>query len=169
MSDAEFRVGPGVPMPSDPHFMPPTPMQPRKRRTGLLIGLGAFAAVAVIVGAGLLVWVMLDKTPVGEAAAAVTQSPLEKAARQCANGNRFVTIGDGGKTLMFNTQGEERDGVSITTLECFLRELEVSDAIIAEIDTTRALDGRQTGDWGDYHGSWTYHPDNGLQMIVTMK
>jgi hypothetical protein len=35
------------------------------------------------------------------------------------------------------------------------------------MDNTRALDGMQTASWGNYEASWTYHPDEGLDVVVT--
>lgn len=32
---------------------------------------------------------------------------------------------------------------------------------------TRALDGTQHGTWGNISASWTYHPDSGLDAVLT--
>jgi hypothetical protein len=34
------------------------------------------------------------------------------------------------------------------------------------MEKTRALDGRQTASWSFIEASWTYHPDNGLDVII---
>jgi hypothetical protein len=49
---------------------------------------------------------------------------------------------------------------------CVLQGLEASDSVIARMDNTRALDGRQTGTWGDFEASWGYHPDDGLNLVI---
>lgn len=38
-------------------------------------------------------------------------------------------------------------------------------SIKEKMSSTRALDGLQTQNCGDYTVSWTYHPDNGLRVI----
>jgi hypothetical protein len=47
-----------------------------------------------------------------------------------------------------------------------LRELETPAYVTEQIGQTRALDGRQTATWGDFEASWTYHPDNGLNLVI---
>ena len=32
--------------------------------------------------------------------------------------------------------------------------------------STRALDGRQSATWAQFEASWTYHPDDGLDVLV---
>lgn len=83
------------------------------------------------------------------------------------NGN--LTVGDGGRTLTLNGAGDTSGGLAIDDLACVLGNLHVSDAVIAKMDGTRALDGMQTGSWDDIDASWTYHPDDGLDVILTQK
>lgn len=49
---------------------------------------------------------------------------------------------------------------------CILGAVDISDAVIAQMDGTRALNGRQTGSWDGFTASWTYHPNSGLNIIV---
>lgn len=56
--------------------------------------------------------------------------------------------------------------VSIADIECLLTALNTPDAVINKMNGTRALDGRQDGSWGNYEASWTYHPDDGLDIII---
>jgi hypothetical protein len=37
------------------------------------------------------------------------------------------------------------------------------------MEQTRALDGRQSETWEDFSASWTYHPDNGLDVLIREK
>ena len=76
-------------------------------------------------------------------------------------------IGDNGNTVTFDTMGEDDfKGDSFELVACALKYLEVTDFIIAQIDGTRALDGTQQAEWGDYRAVWTYHPDAGLVITV---
>ncbi|MGY0233940.1 hypothetical protein [Longispora urticae] len=64
--------------------------------------------------------------------------------------------------------GKKSAGLTLTELACFLVALKTPDSVIAEMNSTRALDGRQTGDWDNIHASWTYHPDDGLEVIMRL-
>jgi hypothetical protein len=37
---------------------------------------------------------------------------------------------------------------------------------VTEIDNTRALDGMQRDSWRKFKASWTYHPDDGLNIVI---
>lgn len=79
-----------------------------------------------------------------------------------------VEIGDGGHTLSIDMRGEEDfSGVSIENISCILDQLSTPDSIIDQMESTRALDGRQEASWRDLHASWTYHPDDGFAIIIT--
>ena len=60
-----------------------------------------------------------------------------------------VAVEDGGKTLIVNTKPEEDDALGVTSLslECVYEQLDVPKSITERIGATRALDGRQDGDW----------------------
>ncbi|MGW4682384.1 hypothetical protein ACWEOS_28295 [Micromonospora taraxaci] len=96
-------------------------------------------------------------------------SPLKEARQTCGAGrDDWAMLGDDGNSLTLRSVGKERTGLKLEQLRCYLTELKVPDAVIAEIEGTRALDGRQSGEWEDMGASWIYHPDNGLQMIITL-
>ncbi|MFE9914122.1 hypothetical protein ACFYPG_03100 [Micromonospora sp. NPDC005553] len=95
-------------------------------------------------------------------------SPLEAARQACGAGREdWAMLGDDGNSVTLRSVGKERTGLKLEQLQCYLTELKVPDAVIAEIEGTRALDGRQSGEWEDMSASWIYHPDDGLQMIIT--
>lgn len=80
----------------------------------------------------------------------------------------YARIGDGGYTITM--QGEPKNsyvGLPVTDLACILKAVKIPDSVVAEIDSTRALDGTQKDSWDKFQASWTYHPDNGLRIIVT--
>jgi len=101
----------------------------------------------------------------------VENSAIEDAVDTCdASTESGVDVGDGGRTLLIDTKGEEDAfGANIASVACLLNELDVSDAVISRIDSTRALDGRQEGGWGDYTASWGYHPDSGLDLVIELQ
>jgi hypothetical protein len=72
-----------------------------------------------------------------------------------------VAVGDAGLTLTL-------DGtVPYETAECVLSALDVPDSVTSRIGQTRALDGMQEAQWGTVEAVWTYHPDDGLNLILT--
>jgi hypothetical protein len=117
-----------------------------------------------------VVVVLLIIAVIAGVAAAAGSGKMAAALVECnVDRNNYATLGDGGRTLTLDGKGDEGPGLSVLNEVCILTELDVSDAILSEMSGTRALDGRQTGSWGDINASWSYHPDNGLDIILTMK
>lgn len=52
-------------------------------------------------------------------------------------------------------------------MRCILAQVKTPDYVIAQMDRTRALDGTQHGSWGNISASWSYHPDSGLDVVLT--
>ena len=78
-------------------------------------------------------------------------------------------IGDGGTTLDLDHQGaDDVLGIDTADLHCVLRELEAPASVVSQMDQTRALDGRQTSEWDGIEASWGYHPDTGLDVLLTL-
>ena len=77
-------------------------------------------------------------------------------------------IADGGTSLLLDT-GYADDEVSMEELACVLVALDTPEYVIDHIESTRALDGQQTAEWGDFSARWTYHPDSGIQMSLIDK
>jgi hypothetical protein len=92
-------------------------------------------------------------------------SPLSDAADSCAAGD----LADNDHTLVVDMEGEEpgTGTASIEDVLCVLGALETPQAIVAQMEATRALDGMQSATWSTYSAKWTYHPDNGLDLIIT--
>jgi hypothetical protein len=59
----------------------------------------------------------------------------------------------------------ERTFLSTLDLEVFLAELGFSPAVYERMNRTRALDGTQAASSSMANVTWTYHPDNGLQVV----
>jgi hypothetical protein len=93
---------------------------------------------------------------------------LEAVKEECAVGSSDIRIGDGGDTLSIDRAGAEvSPGATITQFECVIEALEVPDSLVDRINNTRALDGYQEGSFDQYSISWTYHPDDGVNMTIT--
>lgn len=96
------------------------------------------------------------------------QTGIESAVESCGlQGSPGFRVGDGGNTLSIDSKGEEdASGADITDVVCILVALDVSDAVISRLESTRALDGRQEGSWEGYTATWGYHPDSGLDLVI---
>jgi hypothetical protein len=134
--------------------------QAPSRPKGLLMFTAAAAAI-LLAGIGIVVVWALNADPFGAA------PPFVAAKQKCASSSEYAKLGDEGMSLTLDGLGQESGGLTYGQIECFWSELKTPDSIIAEMTSTRALDGKQAGEWGNIHASWTYHPDNGLQMILT--
>jgi hypothetical protein len=79
-----------------------------------------------------------------------------------------ITYGDNDKTLSLDGEGKEdhNDVVKLDTEMNILQALNISTAIEERIGNTRALDGTLSGEWGTFKATWTYHPDNGLDIVI---
>lgn len=124
-----------------------------------LLAAGAAAAVVLVATnqPGQL-------SPEAEAAA----SPLAAAVDACnLTASPHVDVLDNDHTLAIQGDGDETGGLQIGSVACLLTEVGVTDAVVARMDRTRALDGTQDATWGDYEASWTFHPDAGLNVLIT--
>ncbi|MBE7031958.1 MAG: hypothetical protein E7401_03230 [Ruminococcaceae bacterium] len=77
----------------------------------------------------------------------------------------LFTISDDGSCLIACTSGSIGiDGIFKMNLK-----LGFSEALKNKMSTTRAIDGTQNDENDKFKVSWTYHPDNGLQVIYEKK
>lgn len=77
-------------------------------------------------------------------------------------------LSDGGRTLYLDMKGEDSGSGTLLwrDMECYLSALEAPDYVLRHMESTRALDGRQSDTWGSFEASWTYHPDDGLDVLI---
>ncbi len=138
---------------------------------GAIIAAAAVVAVAVAVTLGVSLSnasAAAHKKAEQKAAAAARLKLLPKAATSCDL--PADVIGDNGRSAFLDGEGDDFGSgeLSVTDLACMLDALKAPDAVIDHMDSTRSIDGTQTDDWGDFSASWTYHPDNGLDIIIRL-
>lgn len=77
-------------------------------------------------------------------------------------------LSDGGRTLYLDMKGKEpgTGTLSWQHVQCYLEALEAPEYIVRQMQSTRALDGRQSDTWGSFEASWTYHPNHGLDVLI---
>jgi hypothetical protein len=144
--------------PPGPPYQPPTPgqSQPGRRRPA-----GPIKKVLAVVGLVLIVVIVF-----GTAYNYLKDDPFGEVSEKC--GHSGISVADGGDTLVVDGKGgDDLIGADINDIVCVLDALKMPTSVRSEITATRALDGRQQGTWGDYRASWSYHPDTGLNLVVT--
>jgi hypothetical protein len=146
-------------------------VQNRPSRARLWGSLAVVAAAAVV---GTIVTVLVLTTDSGGTSSSdtnpfqsglETEAPLKTAWTDCTTG----TLADEDKTLVIDMEGQDYGSgtATFTDIECVLDQLGAPRSIVAKMGSTRALDGMQTANWSDYEATWTYHPDHGLDVILT--
>lgn len=110
-------------------------------------------SVAAVVGVFLFLTIKSDST-----------HPIQEAAETC-----FVetNLGDDGSSITFDTEGtEDYSGDDYSDVACTLEALNVPDHVVAQMDSTRALDGTLSATWDEFEASWNYHPDSGMNLTI---
>ena len=61
------------------------------------------------------------------------------------------------------------DSDAYDAIKSIISQLGLPQSLVAEMGETRALDGRQSADYEHISVSWSYHPDNGLEVMFKVK
>ncbi|WP_155838808.1 hypothetical protein [Arthrobacter castelli] len=131
-------------------------------RPGKASGRSQLAFAAVGLGVGLITGLALGQLEFAQPSNAIPEA-VESCGVQDTAG---INVGDGGQSISMQSEGTESAGAAYVDVACVLMELETTDSVISKIDSTRALDGRMTGQWGEFSASWGYHPDSGLDIVI---
>lgn len=99
---------------------------------------------------------------------------LTDAAGACSStAGQDLVPGDGGESISIRASSVDASNSPRTTPElvtmtslCVLDELDVPDSVTSKVEATTSMDGRQADSWDGFDLSWTYHPDNGLEIII---
>lgn len=95
--------------------------------------------------------------------------------------NAWCEIAADGSWMRLDTNPDNIDSdyavlyYSSTAVPCFAKieqvntDLGFSSALIERMNSTTALQGRQTEENDNYRVSWTYHPDKGLDVLYEIK
>lgn len=124
-----------------------------------------FAVVGAIVLAIITASLIGGTNDVNGTPTAPALTSIESAREHCMAGD----VVDDGHTLVIDMRGQELGSGSLgaTEVGCLLDALGAPAHVTSRMDKTRALDGMQDASWDGLAASWTYHPDDGLDIIVT--
>ena len=125
----------------------------------------AAGAIGFFIGRGSTV------VPPSEVSAAASESApqeprLRTAFDSCSardSGNTLAIV-DEDTSIVIDTRSEYG---SPAGMDCVLSELDVPESILAQIGRTTSMMGVQDADHDGFHLSWSYHPDNGVNMVIT--
>ena len=102
----------------------------------------------------------------------VFQRAFEKAGGK-NNIGEWVTVSGDGKSLRIDTNPADEDDFydsgATKAIRKINKELDLPDSLYEKMTETRALDGRQNWTNNRITVSWTYHPDQGLEIIYERK
>ncbi len=147
--------------PTDSDPFPALNEQKGSRSGGVLRRALMFAGVlATAASVNYIVWPFLTGPDKFEEAATAFRDSAPWATGLCCNDVLEISLADDTDNV---TQGEA------TALVTVLDELGFSRAVVSRMDSTRALDGTQTAEGDLATAYWTYHPDNGLNVIFEPK
>lgn len=89
------------------------------------------------------------------------------------NDDWFCTVADDGSYLTIDTDpldfGDYITDGSDKAIQNINKELGFPDSVYAQMISTRAIDGTQTYEKNGISVSWTFHPDDGLEIIYSVK
>lgn len=185
-----------IPPDHDPAPTDPVPTQVAPDATGRPAAPSSSAArpwllpvvtgvVGVVVGAGLVGGItgaraaaqeraeraaLAAEAAAADAADAARAAILPDAAQACGvTGATGIVVADEGRSLTFDMQGDDdAGGADIGDIVCLFTELGMPSSVRSHIEQTTSVDGRQTQTWGDVDVSWSYHPDRGLDGVLTV-
>ena len=144
-----------------------TPGPPAQTTKGLSKGV-----LFAIIGGATLALLMIVTAVVVTVTVIAQQARLgvfQSAVDTCAV-NTTVEVMDGGRTLLIDGEGEDYGSgdISYDETTCMLELLNANSAVLTKMGETRALDGRQNAEWDGISASWSYHPDNGLDILLEL-
>jgi hypothetical protein len=164
-------------MSQPPGSLPPSPYRHPMRKRLLWPWFVAVGAMVFIAAAFVFAfWVTSGDDAHAGASRGAAADPLglrdqETQLRQAFSACSSGDLADQDHTLVVDTEGDDygSGSDSFPSLTCTLDALHTPQSVIAQMEATRALDGMRSASWDDFTASWTYHPDAGLDVILTEK
>lgn len=147
---------------------PPPPQEPSILRRWWF--WAAVAGLVVVIfsagGVGYALGRSADESPQAEAATEDAETRLQAAYEGCRGRDTDDTLelADAGATILINTRSEYG---SPAGMDCVLNAIGITASIEAQIGRTTSLMGVQEATHDDLELSWSYHPDNGVDMVIT--
>ena len=145
----------------------------RKSRVPWLI-----AAAVVLIGIVIAVVVLSRSDSGSDTAAAgdggsggevdIETARFQLAYDTCGVTSTNITVADEGQSIIMDGPPDSSANMDefITDLSCVIEALEVPDYVVHNMENTTSLMGLQEATWDGIHAQWSYHPDNGLDLVL---
>lgn len=155
---ASSATGPALETPVNlPNLNPPQKPKVSPKIIALIAGIGA---VVLLIAIGTSASTSANKF----------QAALDSCLSEGDSGYDDIQVADDGSSMYLDGSGED-DYSSLDYVDqfCVLNALDIPEIIVTRMNATSSLMGVQTGDWDGITASWTYHPNNGLDISLTKK
>jgi hypothetical protein len=138
----------------------------RTRTLVLASLLGALLVAALVVVVALTLQGSDDDSTASDDPTEEPAPVLQAVYDDCSagKGGKTLSVGDEGYTLVIDTGSEYGP---VEGLACVLAGLETSEAVTAQMGNTTSMMGVQEANDGDLHYQFSYHPDNGMNVVIT--
>lgn len=94
---------------------------------------------------------------------------LSSAVDACHASGSYVRLATDKSSLTLQAENEAGSGLSSPIFLCILDEPDAPAAMRQRMLLTRAIDGTQEEQWGPYRATWTYHPEQGLNVVISAR
>ena len=135
-----------------------------KRRTRAIRGLAMFIVgflLAILLAVGTYVGVSYLRT--------MAANNLAHSLDACSVSSPFARLASDKTSLTLVAYGDGANGLSQTDFRCILDEFDTPSSVRERMLITRAVDGAQHEEWNVYRVTWTYHPEDGLSVVLSAR
>lgn len=135
-----------------------------KRRTRAKYGLAMFIVgflLAILLSVGAYVGMSYLRT--------VAANNLAHSLDACSVSGPYARLASDKASLTLVAYGDGANGLSQTDFRCILNELDTPSSVRERMLITRAVDGAQHEEWNVYRVTWTYHPEDGLSVVLSTR
>ena len=135
-----------------------------KRRTRAKYGLAMFIVgflLAILLSVGAYVGMSYLRT--------VAANNLAHSLDACSVSGPYARLASDKASLTLVAYGDGANGLSQTDFRCILNELDTPSSVRERMLITRAVDGAQHEEWKVYRVTWTYHPEDGLSVVLSTR
>lgn len=143
--------------------------RPKSVRTGAAARRWIFPAIAGVSGivVGVLGTLAIQGL-VGSFSTPEADTRLRDAYSKCGSPVGTM-LSDEDRTLTMDVKGQEdSSGASYDDQACVLLELGAPSSVTSHMSQTTSMDGRQSESWDGLTVAWSFHPDRGSDMVVTV-
>ena len=143
----------------------PVEVAPKKSKKKILIPI--IAGLVVVIGV-IIVIALAGGSDGGSGSSPIASKDFNDMFSDVAD-ESWCEIGYDGTWMQIDTNPYDiEDSFNSSAwykIKSVLTQLGFPSSVAEEMNQTRALDGRQTASHGRYEVTWTYHPDDGLEVM----